>query len=208
MTAGDQGATLREQDAPLREQGSPLREAGFTLLELLVVVALVALVMNIVAMNAGAFLPKTVLESETRRFVSSLDFVRSEARIRGKSYRIDLDLSRHRWRVVLPPQDQIDPNLPIDAKPEEMPLQWTPIDERLEFTGFGRPRGDMLERGEVQITFDDHGFTADFALFYRLKSDHDFVATIRMRGLMGTAEIDVNVDGRYKPFPKVEEASF
>jgi type II secretion system protein H len=191
-----------------RDRGATPRERGFTLLELLVVVALVALVMNVVAVNAGAFLPKTVLESETRRFVSSLDFVRSEARIRGKPYRVDLDLSRHRWRVVLPPQDQVDPNLPADVKPEEMPLQWTPIDDRLEFTGFGRPRGDVLERDVVSITFDDHGFTADFALFYRLKSDHDFVATVRLRGLMGTAEILVTVDGKYHPFPKVEEASF
>ena len=90
--------------------------AGFTLLELLVVITMIALATAIVAPNLGAFVPQMRLEGSGKELVRTLDWVRSEARIRAVRMSIELDLDHARWRTVQPPEMR----LTLDQEPETL----------------------------------------------------------------------------------------
>ena len=88
---------------------SPRRrtQPGFTLLELLVVLTIMALVVQIVMINMAAFIPSSALNSVSAQIQSELDFVRSEAKIQGKPYKLQFDLDEGLYRLRLPPEEKI-----------------------------------------------------------------------------------------------------
>ena len=67
-------------------------QSGFTLIELMIVVAIMALVVKIVMVNIGALIPSSALDSVAAKIQSELDFIRSEAKIQGKQYKLQFDL--------------------------------------------------------------------------------------------------------------------
>jgi prepilin-type N-terminal cleavage/methylation domain-containing protein len=180
--------------------------SGFTLLELVIAVSIGALLIQLAVSNLGALIPSSTLDSETNQFVSRLDFLRSEAKLNGKPYRMELDLSKHCWRTVLPPEERLLPHETLDDK--EFKLSWTALHESVEFAGYLTPRGVVAHAGIIRIEFDEHGFTGDHTVLFRLRHDKDYVWTVRLRGLTGQSTVQTSVKGQAFPFDKTEEASF
>jgi type II secretion system protein H len=182
---------------------------GFTLIEIMVVLAVIGLILQLVIVNLGAMVPRTRLDGEAKKFVANLDWVRSEARIQGKSYRLRLDLQHHRWRFVPPPEervrsDQTDEELEVAARLQT----WTELDEDVHYGGAGNAREGMVRTGTYDLAFDENGLTGDQIVVFKLGSDETHVWTVQIHGLTGRCEIETNMEGHEQPMPDVGEMAF
>src|SRR5690606_13304866 len=110
--------------------------AGFTLIELMVVIAIIGVVVRVAMLNLGALVPSTILDSESKQVCAHLDYLRSEARLRGQWCALELDLDNHRYRYVLPPERKL---ASYEEDAAELPLSWTPLDKRAAFAGVAVP---------------------------------------------------------------------
>ncbi|MEM7204743.1 MAG: prepilin-type N-terminal cleavage/methylation domain-containing protein [Planctomycetota bacterium] len=179
--------------------------AGFTLVELMVVVALGALLAQLVAGNLGAMIPSKAMDGAARQIVAQLDFLRSEARLQGKTYRLDLDLGNHQYRTVMPPEDRL---LSTENEQEEFSFAWKSLGDEVRFAGLLVAGRTMLRSGIAGVAFDENGFTADQTLFLVHPDFEDMVWSIQLRGLVGTADILPSHEGVLQALDTATEASF
>lgn len=185
--------------------GDAARSGGFTLLELMVVVAIVALVTQVVMFNMGALIPSSVLDSAAKQFMSHVDYVRSEARLNGKTFKIELDLTNQQWRIVMPPEDRLVSDQTIE---ENVPLDWRRIDERARIDFVRQSGGEAIRQGIVPITFDENGCTADQSISFVLKEDAKMIWTVHIRGLTGQTSLATTVEGRISELEAAQEHQF
>jgi prepilin-type N-terminal cleavage/methylation domain-containing protein len=180
--------------------------AGFTLIELMVVIALVAIVSRVAMTNIGALIPAAILKAETRKLMVQLDFLRSEARLQGKSYGLEVDLDHDRWRAILPPEDLLVTNL--DEQGKTLPLQWMPIDPRADLAAYAIPGEELVRNGTFVVVFDENGFTADQSVVFTLREDPELVWTVNLRGLTGSSDVVAKRDGNPSFLEVTTEAAF
>ena len=174
-------------------------QSGFTLIELMIVVAIMALVVRIVMVNIGALIPSSALDSVAAKIQSELDFVRSEARIQGKQYKLEFDLDNQQKRLVLPQEEQLVSSQTA-AEGTGLALAWKPVDAdgRVKISGYNAGDKPTVTKGLVEILFDENGFTADQTLYFKLAGDDDekMVWTLHLWGLNGASEVIRDYDGR------------
>lgn len=182
-------------------------DAGFTLMEMLVTTALLGLVMAIVAPNIGAFVPTAKLDAAANILVNQIDFLRSEARIHGKRYELELDLERARWRRVVPAEDKITTDQDIRTL-EPWYEQWQTLETGVTFGGAGDPVQGMARRNIYKVVFDENGFTGDQAIVLKLDEDKSKVWTVLLHGLTGRSTIEEDHDGREHRLDEIREGAF
>lgn len=76
-----------------------LRARGFTLIEIVVAVAVVALVLGIVAVQAGASLKRAALRRVGHDLVAALRYTRGQAIASGAEQRLELDVEKQVYRA-------------------------------------------------------------------------------------------------------------
>jgi type II secretion system protein H len=98
-------------------------QRGFTLLELAVTLAIVAILLTL-ALPRLPTLGRTDLESSADRLAATMTYLADEASLRGRIYRLTLDLDDDQWRVTAlapfaPPQTRIGfAGQPAEERPE------------------------------------------------------------------------------------------
>jgi type II secretion system protein H len=194
----------REPTPPVAPRAA---ERGFTLMELLVVLTVMALGFAIVVPNLGAFVPEAKLDSAAKQIVRTLDWVRSEARIQAKRISVDFDLSRHLWRIVYPPEQQLTRDQDTWTL-EEMPDDWNALERGVVFGGAGDARSGLATRDVYRLTFDEHGFTADQMLVLRLEEDPTMVWSLVLHGISGRMDVERDQEGHTHKLDVVEEGAF
>jgi type II secretion system protein H len=182
-------------------------QAGFTLLEVMLVVLILGLVLQLVFVNLGAMVPKTKLDAEAKKLVANLDFLRSEARIQGKSYVLQLDLRHARWRMVLPAEERLTSEQTLEET-ERHAQQWNPLEDGVEFAGAGNWTNGIVRNGVFDLAFDENGFTADQVVFLRLQEDPKMLWTVQIRGLTGQTDVLSSFDGAEHRLEEVTEGAF
>lgn len=200
------GAVIRRSSAG---PGGIARDAGFTLIEIMVVIAILAILARLGLNNLGALVPETVLDSESQRLMSAIEYLRSEAQLQGKTYKLELDLDGGRYREIWPPEMKVT----IDQDPkqlEEKRLQWTVLDPRARIVGYAVIGEPTLRKGRVEIVLDRNGNTADQMIFVRMKDDDlkQMVWTIQIRGLERAARLVRSFDEKEAYLERIEEANF
>lgn len=186
------------------------RQAGFTLVEMLVVITVIGLITYMVYVNLGAMVPKTRLDSAAKQLVARIDYLRSEARIQGKRYVLQLDLKQNRWRFVLPAEQRIS----IEQTDDDLAAfahQWSPLDDGVRFHGAGNPIDGMVRDSSApyEIVFDENGFTADQIVSLGLTGEDDkMIWTVQIHGLTGQCEILTSFDGIEQQIDEVGEGAF
>ncbi|MEZ5965764.1 MAG: prepilin-type N-terminal cleavage/methylation domain-containing protein [Planctomycetota bacterium] len=179
---------------------------GFTLIELMIVVAIVGVVVRIALLNMGAFVPATILNGECKQMRAHLDFLRSEARLRSQWCALELDLDNHRYRYVLAPERKL---ASYEEDVKELPLSWTPLDDRARFAGVAVPSRPAIEHGIYRITFDENGSTGDIAIFFKLPDEqNEYMWTLQLRGLTGRTDIRKSVEGKRFLLEELNESAF
>ncbi|MBL8754913.1 MAG: prepilin-type N-terminal cleavage/methylation domain-containing protein [Planctomycetes bacterium] len=172
----------------------PASTRGFTLVELLVVLALLALTFALIVPNIGALVPSARLSASGKQILRELDWVRSEARIQGKRMGIEFDLERGIWRIVYPPEQQLTRDQDASAL-EERPDQWIELETDVVFAGAGDDKAGMTRKGVYRLQFDEYGFTGDQVLVLQLKSNPDMVWSLKISGLSGRVEVEESETG-------------
>jgi len=163
------------------------------------------LLFQIVTANLGAMIPYRAMDSAANQLVAQVDFLRSEARLQGKVYKLEIDLDSNRYRLLLPPEDLM---VAPDASAEAFDLGWAALEDHVEVSGCVVAGGDTFRNGRYQIVFDESGFTADQTVFLRHDSVEDMVWSLQIRGLTGQSTIVRSMDGVPQPLEYVEESQF
>ncbi len=184
---------------------TPRRERGFTLIELMVTVTIGAILTQLVVFNLGALIPSTLLDSEAKSLLANYDFLRSEARLHGKPYKLQIDLTRGRWRMVLPPEDRV---LSLQDPPKEFELNWQSLDERVKFGTYATAGGRPATQGLVDIVIDENGFSADQTVSFKLKELEDYVWTVQIHGLTGATSLKRSLDKKEVYLDAINEGHF
>src|SRR5690349_5439905 len=163
------------------------RSGGFTLIELLVTLGVIALILQFVMVHIAGTVPRTRLDAESKRLLSHLDFLRSEARIQGKRYVLRLDLEHPRWCMVIPAEERLTSEQTLE---ETLPraLDWSSLEEGVKFSGAGNPINGIVRAHYYDIVFDENGQTADVSVFLKSTEDPKLVWTVQLRGLTGHGE--------------------
>lgn len=183
------------------------RAGGFTLIELLVVVMIAALMSGMVIANLGSFVPAARLEGSGKQILMQLDYLRSEARIRGREMSMELDLDRARWRIIYPP----DVQLTLDQDPdtlEEWSFDWQYLEDTVVFSGAGDAMNGLVKKGLYRIRFDEYGFSSDQVVALRLENDANKVWSLTLRGLTGATTSELTNDGQDPELIRIGEGAF
>ena len=180
---------------------------GFTLIEILAVLAILAMVGQLIVMNLGSLVPSTVLDSEASQLMSKLEFLRSEAQLQGKVYQLELDLDNQMYRIVLPPEERL---VSEQTAAEAAALVWTPLDDRVRYLSHSIAGGPTQQSGRVPIVIDAHGFTADQTIVLGMRSDalKDLVWTIQIQGLDRRNVLIRNEHGQAAQINPAQELQF
>ena len=180
-------------------------QAGFTIIEIVVTIAIAALLFQLATANMGALIPSRAMDGEANKVAAELDFLRSEARLQSKTYKVELDLDRNRYRTILPPEDVYTSN---EAPREAFDLGWTDLSERVHFLGVGNAGGAIARSGRFEIAFDAEGVAPDLAIAFVHANDKDMIWTLRLRGLTGQSEILTSYEGHPFYIDAVDEGVF
>jgi type II secretion system protein H len=157
------------------------RRGGFTLVEILAVLVIMGLLAAIALPNLG-LRGSRMLDEESRRLASSLEFARQRAVMTGVPHRLLVDLDQAAYRVEWygrPSEPAPEAEAPPDPARVELspppgtervyePLEGTlgelaQLDEAVRFDAVETP-GGAFEEGTVQIEFERDGTSEPAAL--------------------------------------------
>ena len=181
--------------------------SGFTLVEIMVVIAVIALAGQLVLANLGALVPSTLLDSASRQLMGKFELLRSESQLQSKIYQIELDLDEHRWRIILPPEERLVSDQTVA---DDTGLDWRDLDHRIQFDSLQVPGGRIQRSGRARIVMDENGFTGDMILALRMRGENEnkLVWSIQLRGLDRKSELSTSHEGEIPRLELIEEGHF
>ena len=186
------------------------RSAGFTLLELICVVAGMALLLGIIAPNIGALVPSARLDGSAKAIMTKLQMIRSEARIQAKRMEMEFDLTVGRYRTILPPEERLTSDQVVydDSEALDEHKDWVDLETGVAFAGAGDAKSGIIEKDMYRVVFDEYGFTADQVIAITLANDETMIWSVLIRGLTGKVEILKSEEGEIAEPTAVGEGAF
>lgn len=180
---------------------------GFTLVELLVVMAILALMLAMIVPNLGMLVPSARLRGSGNQIVRRLDWVRSEARIQGKRMALEFDLDKARWRIVYPPEQRLTRDQDVRTL-EEQPDDWYELETDVVFAGAGNGKNGLSTHQIYRLVFDEYGFTGDQVVALKLKSDPEQIWALSIHGLSGRVTVTESEKGELPTLQTINEGAF
>lgn len=180
-----------------------MRRAGYTLIEMMVVVAIIAVVMLVVATSMDDLTPWSRLSSAGREIASAIQFVTSEAGATGRTHWLTYDLENQQHWVVLPRTEEEvellgEGGFKTTGKEDD-------VDRRI--LNRGLPDGvvfldvlvgddDRRTKGELKFEFGPLGFAPAHTVHLRYEDEEDLQLSIGVNPVTGETKI---VDGYSAP---------
>ena len=122
---------------------------GFTLVEILAVVALIALALAVVSVSVGGGLAGAKVKSASRDLVASLRYTRGQAIVKRQAQTLAVDVEKRRYKA---------PNKKWVELPQDMTMKLFTARSELEEEGIGRirffPDGSSTG-GHIDLIRDD-----------------------------------------------------
>ena len=116
------------------------------MIEILVVILVIGMTMRIVYTNMGAWIPETALDAQASKLRSWVDYLRSESKIQGKPYSLEIDLEENMTQLVLPPEDKLVTTMD-DTLASAIPLGWTSLEKAVVFNGHAIAGREVRSKG-------------------------------------------------------------
>lgn len=195
------------QDPRRSPTDAPIGAAGFTVIEILVVIVIIGLITAMVVPNLGAFVPRARLDAAAKVLAANIDYLRSEARIQGKRYSLELDLDRGTWRRVLPPEERLTTEQDVQSL-EPRQEEWSRLQEGVRIVTAGNGNEGMAKGGTFALVFDHNGQTGDQSIVLQLADDPTMTWTVNIRGLTGQCEILEDFEGKQHLPEETTEGAF
>lgn len=199
--------TDSRQDPCRTSTATPHGAAGFTVIEILVALVIIGLITAMVVPNLGAFVPRARLDAAAKILASNIDLLRSESRIQGKRYTLELDLDRGLWRRVLPPEERLTTEQDVQSL-EPKQEEWSRLQEGVRIATAGNINEGMAKGGTFALVFDHNGQTGDQSIVLQLADDPTMTWTVNIRGLTGQCDVIENFEGKQSLPEETTEGAF
>ena len=141
--------------------------AGFTMIELMIVVAIIALMTTVITAGIDTLLPGERLNTSIRDLAGNLRNIRTQAISRGMEYRLtyDLDNNRYRWATPFSVEggilrQEMDEDWESD---DRVSLSWTTLPEGVQLESVW-VAGEVYSGGEIYVVFDPVGTATDHSV--------------------------------------------
>ena len=168
------------------------RSAGFTLIELALVLVIIAIILSFVTPRLME-LGRARREAEAQRLAALLGYLHDEASLRGRTFRLRLDLGASRYEVAAAPAATAE----VDE--ETYAEEWAPLARSATL-----PSGVAVESVETATTFASSGVVD---LFFHPESDspgaritlvdeHGGTSRLVLDGVTGRVDVDDAADRR------------
>lgn len=92
------------------------RRRGFTLVELMAVVAIMAVAISVVVVNLDYLTPKYALRAEARSICANFQFARSTAIAQGETFSVGYDFDQNSFFALMPPETDEDGHIVDDER--------------------------------------------------------------------------------------------
>jgi len=132
------------------------QQKGFTFLELMTVIAILAILSALVVANMDGLMTSSQLSYAARALGTELQDIRDIAALQGREISMEIDLDKTRWRVV----DVPSPSEVPDAKDREEATyytEWFVPDPGIHLSELAFGRDDVHTSGVIKVSFDANG---------------------------------------------------
>lgn len=190
--------------------------AGFSLIELMMAMAIVALIGGMVFVDYSGATMRERLKAAARKMAGYCEMVRAEAVSRSIMCRFEIDFDKSRFRyIVEPPRDEygryVDPNdeelqrvmSEDDLADWDESFEWEDLPRDVYVKKLVISSKEFYDKNIVSWPFWPDGSVAPFVLY--LSTSQDQVASVSMNGLTGTAEASPDV---LTAFPEADASEF
>ncbi|GIW71538.1 MAG: hypothetical protein KatS3mg102_1080 [Planctomycetota bacterium] len=161
--------------------------AGFTMIELIVVLAVMALALSFVVTRIDHLIPGEGLKASAREIASTIELARAGAASQGRIRAIRYDLEAGSWRLFAPLLDEYGQEVPGPGPwglHPAGPAQW--LHEGVRFVAI-QPMGLDLQRGgELAVRFDPLAIEGSHIVYLENRDGERF--SIKYNALTGLAE--------------------
>ena len=132
---------------------NPSTKKAFTLVELIAVIALLALMFAIIFPTLEAMFPSFQIRSAARMVASTMEESLAESAIHGQDFGIRYDIDNKRFGLLLPEEFGEEE---VKNKGREV-LQWIDLEAGLEIRGITLPDGNTKTAGVIDVIVDRLG---------------------------------------------------
>ena len=178
---------MKRQDQQTAGSSARLASTAFTLIELLVVIAILGLMTNMIMPSLMDDVPETEIRAEANKLATRLSFLRSEARLQGETYGIEIDNRKGRYRITGPAEKILVRD--NEDTPKALQLSWVYLPEQVYFSGIQVGQGADANRAETRIDFDARGRTPQRILYLSHRSDKKLLYSVVVPPLTGLIEV-------------------
>lgn len=168
------------------------RCGGFTFIELMVVIAIVALMLGFVVLRIDGLIPGERLGAAARQLGSNVGFVRSKAVANGQTYAVRYDLSKHRYMILSPPSPE-DIEAGVHRPTDLVPTLWERLPDGVVIADVQLGKRTRTD-GQVQVVFTPLGTCTPHAVRLRLAEESEMAGeqrwmTVMVNPLTGLVDI-------------------
>lgn len=196
MALGDATHGTSSRRSAVARRGAAFARAGFSMIELMAVVAILALIATMVGLNWRAILPKTELTSAVRILATTISGTRSEAIARNAVFRIEYDLERHRYRVNTPFRNDGTRRL-ASTEEDRLVMNWFDLPTSVRFSRINCDGVDYTT-GMVFVRFDPLGAVSDHTITL-VQQPYENYYTLEVSALTGLVEYHEGIFVRALP---------
>jgi prepilin-type N-terminal cleavage/methylation domain-containing protein len=171
--------------------------AGFTFIELMVVIAILALVASIVVVNLDNISAPTKLRGAARAIGNQLLELKEMAALKDRALSMEIDLEKQHWRVIDAPSENDIPD-PRDREEATFVGEWVEMPSGVKIHELSFSSTDVDRSGSMIVTFQGDGEVTPSGFVAFLKHDalsEDEGMSVEVSGLTGLVAYH---DGHFK----------